>query len=189
MLKVKIVFTIVMVALMISSKAAIDFSAYQLKDNQIKILKDFEAKGKYSDEWLHKLALAMQKNNKREAYRQNMYIPSYTQEELTETLKWARGGAFAAYADLAGYQFLGELYRADCPNVGLFRFGRATGTEFIPVDVMRDAINTSHQLQTLYAKLENKESYGEIFYELATEYGLDKYLRKVDGKLETKADK
>ncbi len=171
------VFTFV-IFLSASLQANIDLSGYSLKENQIKILRDFEAKGKYSEDWLYQLAEAMHNNNRREAQRQNMYIPSYTQDELEATLAWARGGAFSAYADFAGFSFDGESYRADCPNVALFRFGRASGTEFIPVDVMRDATNTAYHLQQLYIK--DKENFGVSFMELAKKYGMARYLKPLN---------
>ncbi len=158
--------------------AQVDLSQYDLKPSQIEIIRKFEASGKYTEEFLHKFARAAHNQNQAEIRRQNMYIPEYTEEELKETILWARGGAFAAYADYAGYRFLGEAYRADCPNVGLFRFGRASGTEFIPQDVMREAINTSHALQTAYAR--DRDQFPQYFIELAKKYGFAIYLEKVE---------
>lgn len=170
-------FTLVMILFAQFTWAQIDLSSYDLKPNQIEILRSFEAKGKYSDEWLHNFALAMHKNNKKEETRSRMWLPTYTEDELWATIEWARGGAFAAYADFAGYKFLGESYRNDCPNVGLFRFGRASGTEHIPVDVMREATNQAHFLQVQFSR--SKEDFPQVFWEEAVKYGMDKYLVKI----------
>lgn len=166
-----------MILFLQDTNAAIDISSYSLNEKQIKILRNFEESGKYDEEWLHNFAKAMHNHNERQANRPREYIPPYTQEELYETILWARGGAFSSFADYAGYEFLGELYRADCPNVGLFRFGRATGTEYIEIDVMKEAINTSYYLQNLLAK--EPEGFEQLFFELAVEYKMDKYLRKI----------
>lgn len=169
----------ILALIMLSSQTAfaqIDLSPYNLKPSQIEIIRRFEASGKYTDEFLHRFAMATHNQNLADERRANTYIPPYTAAELEATIKWARGGAFAAYADYAGYRFLGEAYRADCPNVGLFRFGRATGTEFIPQDVMREAINMSYALQTHYAK--DRENFASLFFEEAVKSGFDVYLEK-----------
>lgn len=165
---------VIIVSLNTSVFAAIDLSSFDLTQKQVEIFRKLEAKGKHSEEWLLNLAKAMHNHNIQEQRRRDIYIPPYTQQELEETLAWARGGAFSAFADYAGYRFDGESYRADCPNVGLFRFGRASGTEFIPVDVMRDASNTAFQLQQLLIK--DKAGFPQAFIELAREYKMDKYL-------------
>ena len=158
--------------------AEIDLSDYKLKESQIEILRKFEAKGKYTEEWLHDFALAMHNANIKEERRQNEWRPTYTNEELDQVIEWARGGAFSAYADYAGYKFLGELYRDDCPNVGLFRYGRATGTEHIPRDVMKEAHNQAFYLQYHFAR--DKEGFSELFWNEAVKYGMDKYLKKIE---------
>lgn len=178
----KKVFTSVIITtatlLSLCAHAQIDISSYELKENQIEILRKFEAKGKYTDEWLHKFAQAMHNQNIRERNQRTAWVPTYTEEELWQTVEWARGGAFAAYAEFAGYKFDGEAYRADCPNVGLFRFGRASGTEFIPVDVAREAFNQSYFLQARLIK--DKENFAQIFWEEAQRYGFDKYLKPLN---------
>jgi hypothetical protein len=150
--------------------ALIDLSQYHLTEKQIEIFRTFEAKEKYSQEFLLKLAQAMHNSN----IKKDIYIPPYTEQELEETIKWARGGAFAAYASFAGMVFDGESYRDDCPNVALFRFGQASGTEFIPQDVMKEAINQSHYFQVLYSR--NKEDFQQSFIEEARRYGFIQYL-------------
>ncbi len=157
--------------------ALVDLSAYDLKPSQIEIIRRFEASGKYTEEFLLKFASAAHNQNIKDEQRANTYIPPYTSEELELTIKWARGGAFAAFADYAGYRFLGEAYRADCPNVGLFRFGRATGTEFISQDVMREAINQSYALQNYYSG--QREEFADLFIKDAIRFGFDIYLEKI----------
>lgn len=152
--------------------AEVDLSTYDLKPEQIELIRKMEAKGKYTEEFLHKLALAIHKTNTQNQHQE--YIPPYTETELQETIEWARGGAFAAFANYAGMRFLGEEYRADCPNVALFRFGRATGTEFIKTDVLKEALNMSHYFQSNFSR--DKESFPEIFKEAARQYGFMKYL-------------
>lgn len=154
--------------------AEIDLISYNLTPSQIEIIRKFEASGKYTEEFLTGFARAAQNHNIAQDRRANMYIPPYTSAELTATIAWARGGAFAAFADFAGYRFLGEAYRNDCPNVGLFRFGQASGTEYIPQDVMREAINQSHMLQSLYSR--DPENFRQAFYDEAVRFGFDIYL-------------
>lgn len=150
--------------------AIIDLSGYNLTEKQTEIFRNFEEKNKYSEEFLLKLARAMHNSN----VQKDIYIPPYTEQELEETIKWARGGAFAAYASFAGMVFDGESYRDDCPNVALFRFGSASGTEFIPQDVMKEAINQSHYFQVLYSR--NKDDFQQQFIEEARKYGFIQYL-------------
>lgn len=158
--------------------AQVDLTPFNLKPSQIEIIRKFEASGKYTEEFLLNFAKAAHNQNLADERRANTYIPPYTKEELEATIKWARGGAFAAFADYAGYRFLGEEYRADCPNVGLFRFGRATGTEFIPQDVMREAINESYALQSYFAN--HRDQFAELFYKEAVEFGFDIYLEPIN---------
>jgi hypothetical protein len=156
------------------AQAEVDLTEFDLTPSQTEIIRRFEATGKYTDEFIINFARASHNHNITQARRANRYIPPYTAEELTATIAWARGGAFASYASFAGYRFLGESYRADCPNVGLFRFGQASGTEFIPQDVMREAINQSHALQTLFSK--DPEKFREAFYNEAVRWGFHIYL-------------
>lgn len=159
----------------ITAQAALDFSSYDLNSNQVRLLEKMETSGKYTEEYILNLAQTMhdarvnpQRNTRSE------YIPPYTEQELEDTIEWARGGAFAAYASYAGMKFIGEDYRADCPNVALFNFGRATGTEFIKRDILKEAINMSHFLQVNFAK--DKENFPQFFLEQARKYGFAKYL-------------
>lgn len=170
----KSLFLLVLMLSAQSALAQIDLSTYTLKPSQVEIIRKFEASGKYTDEFLHRFARAAHNQNLADERRANTYIPPYTAQELEDTIKWARGGAFAAFADYAGYRFLGEAYRADCPNVGLFRFGRATGTEFIPQDVMREAINMSYALQNHLAR--DRDNFAALFLAEAKKFGFDIYL-------------
>lgn len=158
--------------------AEIDISSYELTSSQIEILRNLEAKNKFTDEWLLNFAKAMHNSNIQREARANMYIPPYTPQELDDTILWARGGAFAAYAQFAGMTFDGVAYRDDCPNVGLFRFGKATGTEFIKIDVLKDAMNQSFYFQQTFAN--DKENFKEKYLEQAQYWGFLKYLSPIE---------
>ncbi len=173
----KRIFLLLSLLLSVAAFAEIDLSGYNLTSIQIENIRKLEATGKYTEEFLFSFARAAQNHNIAQDRRANMYIPPHTAEELTATIAWARGGAFAAFADYAGFRFLGEAYRADCPNVGLFRFGQATGTEFIRQDVMREAINQSHALQILFSR--DRENFRQAFYEEAVRFGFDIYLESL----------
>lgn len=156
--------------------AAIDFDQYQLTQVQLDLLISMEKKGKYPESTLIKMAESFQRHNLKP--QRDVYIPPYTEDELWATLRWAKGGAFASFADYAGFSFDGESYRADCPNVGLFRFARATGTEFIKFDIMKDAINVSYFLQQRYAR--DPENFKEVFITEAKKQGFFQYLHPLD---------
>lgn len=157
----------------ITAQAALDFSSFELNSNQIRLLQKMEASGKYTDEHILDLAERMH-NAQTNPPVSSEYIPPHTEQELDDTIEWARGGAFAAYASFANMKFLGEEYRADCPNVALFNFGRATGTEFLKRDILKEAINMSHFLQVNFAR--DKENFQQFFIEEARKYGFAKYL-------------
>ncbi len=162
------------VAISLSLYAEIDITPYNLSSAQVEILRNMEAKKKFSDEWLQNFAMAMHNSNLQRERQANTYIPPYTQQELEDTIVWARGGAFSAFAQYADMTFDGESYREDCPNVGLFRFARASGTEYIPVDIMREAINQSFYLQHIFSS--DKENFKKKFLEEAQKYDMLKYL-------------
>jgi len=155
---------------------AIDFNEYQLTEVQLDLLIRMEKKDKYPEATLINMAEAFQRHNLKP--QRDEYIPPYTEDELWTTMHWAKGGAFASYAEFAGFSFDGESYRADCPNVGLFRFARATGTEFIKHDILKDVINVSYYLQQKYSK--NPENFREIFIEEAKKEGFFQYLRPLN---------
>jgi len=171
----KYIIVVMFMSLIVSLRAQIDLSSYQLTENQIKLVRKMESMPeRFSSTRIMELVLSMHESNVNPTPQRQEYIPPHTQQELDETVKWAGGGAFAAYAELAGMKFLNEEYKADCPNWAIFNFGRATGTQFLKVDVISRALSYSHVLQQKYAK--DRENFPDFFRKLARDAGFIKYL-------------
>lgn len=158
----------------LSVHAALDFSEYDLNSNQVRLLQKMEASGKYTEEYILELAERMHIARTQGPQEPQVYIPPHTDIELEEVVEWARGGAFAAFASYANMKFLADDYRADCPNMALFNFGRATGTEYLKRDVLKEALNMSHFLQVNFSR--DKENFPQFFLEQARKFGFSKYL-------------
>lgn len=107
------------------------------------------------------------------------YIPPHTEEELYELRDWSAGGAFSAFAELAGYEFDNQAYRESCVNVAIFNFGRHMGPQCTSsVDVMNGYFSMFHVLQNKFAN--DRENFATYFYEKAARYGFDQYLYKIE---------
>jgi len=160
-----------------TANAAVDLSIYDLKPHQIRLLKKLEERG-YSDEKIQRMAQNFEDYNLNGPADRDEYIPPHTWEELTSVQDWAAGASFSAFASQAGVNFDNEAYRNDCPNWALFNFGRATGTEFIKVDVLLKAINMSYALQQYFAKDESEEKseFKKQYFRLLLVSGFDKYI-------------
>ncbi len=140
------------------------------------LLLKLEAKGK-DDAYLFKMAKGFHLYNTTGSSteeEEGEYIPPHTEEELRQVLQWAKGGGFSAFLSYTNLKFDYKAYQDDCPNWAIFNFGRATGTEFIKVDLLLGAINISSELQHYYAK--DKENFEEVFIEIAEREGFSKYL-------------
>ncbi len=143
---------------------------YTLSATQIRILTNWAQKGTFSDEELIALAQKFHENN----LKPKPYVPPYTFAELNEVMHWAQGGAFATFAQFAGFSFDNKAYNADCPNRVLFNFGMATGTTYFSIDVMMLTSQTFGSLQIMYSH--NPATFPEKFLQLATARGFDIYL-------------
>lgn len=145
-------------------------SSFTLTELQIQLLTKWDEEKRFDREKLIKFAKAYEKHN----LKPKIYVPPHTFAELSEVMSWAEGGAFAAFAEFAGFAFDNKAYLADCPNWQLFTFGRATATEFLQMDVLLLALQTTGSLQMTYAH--HPEKFREIFLKLAKQKGFDIYL-------------
>lgn len=143
---------------------------YTLSATQIRILTNWAEKGTFSDEKLIALAQKLHENN----LKPKPYVPPHTFAELNEVMHWAQGGAFATFAQFAGFSFDNKDYNADCPNRVLFNFGMATGTTYLQLDVMMLTGQTFGSLQMMYSH--HPDTFPEKFLQLATSRGFDIYL-------------
>lgn len=163
--------------MMTQAQAAVDLSQYNLKPHQITLLKKLEAKG-YSDEKIRNMAENFQNYNLNGPRDRDEYVPPHTWQELMDVTDWAAGASFSGFAQYAGVDFDNEAYRNDCPNWALFNFGRATGTEYIKIDVLAKAINLSYALQQYYSRdeSEDKSNFKKEYFRLLKEYNFEQYL-------------
>ncbi|MFT6071063.1 MAG: hypothetical protein ACJAT2_002704 [Bacteriovoracaceae bacterium] len=158
--------------------AKIDLSPFELKPHQISLLLKLEAKGK-DDAYLLKMAKGFHLYNttgSSTVEEEGEYIPPHTADELEEVVHWAKGGGFSAFLSYTNLKMDYKAYQEDCPNWAIFNFGRATGTEFIKVDVLLGAINISSELQYLYAK--DPLKFEVAFLKVANREGFDQYFSK-----------
>lgn len=160
-----------------SANAAVDLGQYDLKPHQIRLLMKLEERG-YSDEKIRTMAENFQDYNQNGPQDRDEYIPPHTWDELIAVQDWAAGASFSSFAKEAGVEFDNEAYREDCPNWALFNFGRATGTEFVKVDVLMKALKMSYALQQYYAKdaSEEKSEFKKEYFRLLQASGFDKYI-------------
>lgn len=162
------------------AKAAVDLSIYELKDHQLRLLRKLEDRGLRTEDEIIQLAISFDQQNRGVDVQDepNEYIPPHSRELLEEIKAWAAGGAFSAFAKYAGYQLDGESYRADCPDWAVFNFGRATGTQFLKVDILSSAISYSDVLQRKYAN--SPETFSREFKSLALDAGMFKYFTEIE---------
>lgn len=156
--------------------AAVDLSSFELKPHQINLIRKLEVKGKSEAELL-KMARGFHLYNTTGSSQENPrteYIPPHTFEELLQTKQWAKGAALFTFIKYTSYSFDGEKYRSDCPNWAIFNFGRATGTEFIKVDVLLGVTNLLSELQRVYSN--SPDSFEEKFIQIAKREKLDQYI-------------
>ena len=169
--------TALILGMMAQAHAAVDLSQYNLKPHQITLLKKLEAKG-YSDEKIKNMAENFQNYNVNGSRARDEYIPPHTWQELMDVTDWAAGASFSNFARYAEVEFDNEAYRNDCPNWALFNFGRATGTEYIKIDVFTKAMNLSYALQQYYSRDESKDKFNfkKEYFRLLKEYNFEQYL-------------
>ncbi len=149
----------------------IDYSKYELSELQLDLLERFEKNHGFSEEQLIKAAEAFHKSNQPKI---PTYIPPHTMEELSAVIQWAAGGAYLDFARDAGVGFDREAYLADCPNVALFQFGKASGTEFLRADVMTAYYNTAYALTRALSR--DRESFRDAYLESIMKTEFSKYL-------------
>lgn len=157
--------------------AAIDLSRYQLTEEQQALIRRLEARGVAQDV-IEKFAETLSRRNTQPA-PQGPHIPEHTLEDLIQVAAWAEGGAFYAFAQYAGVKFDQPAYMADCPNAPLFYFGKATGTEFLRLDVMNRYFSVVHGLQVAYGK--DPQNFRATFLRAAQVSNMTKYLSNEDG--------
>lgn len=144
--------------------------SFTLTELQIEMLKKWDEENRFDREKLIKFAKAYEKHN----LKPKKYIPPHTFSELSEVMEWAEGGAFSVFAPYAGFAFDHDAYRADCPNWTLFTFGRATAKEYLQLDVLQLALQTTGSLQMTYAH--HPEEFEAHFLKQAQQKGFDIYL-------------
>lgn len=152
---------------------ALDYSEFNLTEQQLNLLDRLEQRGFTEEQLLNAAATFERQNNRRPTY-----IPAHTRADLEAVSHWAQGGAFASFADFAGVEFSTDAYKADCPNWELFNFGRATGAEHLRFDILAQTYSLAGSLQMMYAH--HPETFSEEYLKLARERGFLKYLKIAD---------
>jgi hypothetical protein len=159
-----------------SAFAKVDFNQFDLHPHQLGLLLKLEAKGK-DDDYLFKIAKGFHLYNttgSSSEETQSEYIPPHTEEQLVAVKQWAKGGGFSAYLRYTNLEFDFKTYQDDCPNWAIFNFGRATGTEYIKLDLLMGAINITSELQYLYSK--DPGNFEVAYLKVAKREGFLKYL-------------
>lgn len=151
--------------------AQVDYSGYDLTEAQLALLDRLEQRG-FTDEQLINAAETFERSNQPQP---ETYIPPHTPEELDLVYQWAKGGAYLTFARDAGVEFDRDAFLADCPNVALFQFGKASGTEFLSRDVMLGYYNTAYMLNMLLVK-STKEEFQKKYMELISKTEFAKYI-------------
>jgi hypothetical protein len=103
---------------------------------------------------------------------------------LQEISHWAMGGAFSTFAEQAGVVFDSQSFLEDCPDIGVFNFGRATATSCMDVDVLTSFISVAHVLQNYYSRSlqksdtqdESSVNFQEYYLSKAVEWGFIDYI-------------
>lgn len=149
-------------------------SQYELTEQQAQILQNWEAQGKYSDEFILKAAQTFERYN----LRPQVYVPEHTPEDLVAVIDWAAGAAFAIFAHYAGYQFDGDSYDQDCPHRALYNFGYATETLHLKTDVLQRYFRTFDYLAWKYRT--SPQDFSQIYWERAQQDGFSQYLTPID---------
>ena len=105
--------------------------------------------------------------------------PDHDIEDLFSISRWAAGGAFANYAERAGFVFDNETYMNDNPYPALFHFGFKTGMDCLDIDVINHCLSVMTALNRFYVgSLEDgdEESFNRFFLEMARKLEMDQYL-------------
>lgn len=147
-----------------------DYSGLVLTESQKNILAKFEERG-MSDEKLLVVANSFHQSNTKTGPIER---PSYSFHEMITVAQWARGGAISAFAEQAGYTFDQKGYMAECPNIALFNFGRATGTAYMPIDVLIYFNRDMYGLERTYGQ--ERAKFIPLFLAMAKESKMEKYL-------------
>ena len=155
--------------------AEVDYSSYELTEAQLALLERLEERG-FSDVQLIQSAETFERSNQPAS---EPYIPPHTIEELRLVAQWAEGGAYLTFARDAGVEFDRDAFLADCPNVALFNFGKASGTEFLRGDVMLGYYNTAYMLNMILVK-SSKEEFRKKYLELISKTEFAKYIISSD---------
>lgn len=161
---------LVLVLFSVRLNAAFDVDAYELTDSQRALLLRLHKKG-LSEQTLEDAARKMEAANRRPP----VYVPAHTQQELEAVTDWAVGGAYRSFAKDAGVEFDYASYMADCPNLALFNFGRATGTAHLRHDVLIKFTSVVFALSRALAR--GQEGFRETYLSMARESGFGKYLK------------
>ncbi|TNE97620.1 MAG: hypothetical protein EP326_11170 [Deltaproteobacteria bacterium] len=175
--------TILTLALLtsISAFSAVDLDNYQLKPHQISLLKKLEAKG-WSDDKIRDMAEKFEDYNLNGPADRNEYIPPHTWQDLMNVTDWAAGASFSAFAKQAGVTFDNASYWEDCPNKALFNFGRATGTQYLRVDVLVKVSSLSYALQQYFARdtSSDKSEFKKHYFRLLETYHFEQYVKIIE---------
>lgn len=137
----------------------LDLSKYPaLTPAQIDLIRRLEKRGLAEDVIVNYIQLILKPKSEGPA------IPAYKPGDIEGVTKWAVGGAYKAFARDARVVFDFDRYMADCPNLPLFGFGKATGTAYLHADVMIDFYNEVFELNNkLYDKSRDfREAYLEL---------------------------
>jgi hypothetical protein len=157
------------------AQATIGFSQFDLKPHQLRLLKKQESLGK-GDAYLLSMARGFVLYNttgNSSEHPEQEYIPPHSLEDLMAIQQWAKGAALFSFLEYTEFEFLGEVYRSDCPNWALFNFGRATGTIYLKLDVLQITISLTHELQQLY--LNDPEIFNKKYKEIIVREGFRAY--------------
>jgi hypothetical protein len=106
--------------------------------------------------------------------RRAAYIPPHTPHELDDLTRWTEGGAFNSFSRQAGVAFDGQVYMADCPNLPLFNYARATNSTHLGRDVMQLFNGRVHQLQVMLSR--DPESFQDNYLRLIKGTRFEKYI-------------
>lgn len=174
----KIVIIFMILFLQISSFAS-DMSwlsNYNLTEQQVGLLTRWSNEEKFTQAELEKIAASFHKHN----LKPKPYVPPHTNQQLLDVTQWAEGGAFAVFAQYAGFTFDNKTYNEACFNNEtfncreIFNFGYATGKAYFKYDVLDGYFRIFNNLQFMYSH--SPETFSEKYLALAKSRGFDIYL-------------
>lgn len=118
------------------AQGPIDLSPYPaLNAKQIDLIRRLEKRGLERQTILNLIQVMLKPQPK------GPEIPPYLPGDIEAVTRWGVGGAFASFARDAKVNFDRDAYLADCPNLPLFGFGKATATQYLHADVLQDFVN------------------------------------------------